>query len=451
MFKKILIANRGEIALRIIRTCKQMGIPTVVIYSEADRDSRPVKLAAESVCIGASPANESYLNIPAIISAAEVTGVDAIHPGYGFLAEDTYFADVCESCGIKFIGPSRETILKAGDKVKARKIMSKAKVPVIPGSEDTVDNLEQALKIAHEIKYPLIIKAAAGGGGKGMRIANDEEGLKAGYEIARSEAKASFGNDKVYIEKYITQPKHIEFQILGDKNGHYVWLPERNCTIQRRHQKLIEESPSPGVDDKLRKRMGAMAIRVAKAVNYTTAGTVEFLLDKKGNYYFLEMNTRIQVEHPVSELVSGLDLIKEQIELAAGKDLAFRQNDVKLLGHALECRINAEDPEKDFIPSTGKIENFLPPGGPGVRVDTHVYAGYTIPPFYDSMIAKVITLASRREEAIKYMRRCLEEFVVEGIKTTIPFHLKVMKNAYFQKGEIYTDFLQKHIFTPKSG
>jgi acetyl-CoA carboxylase biotin carboxylase subunit len=446
MFKKILIANRGEIALRIIRACREMGIKTVAVHSEADNDSLHVRFADESVCIGPGPSDESYLNIPNIISAAEITGADAIHPGYGFLAENTYFAEVCESCNITFIGPSKEVILKMGDKCKARKEMEKAGVPIIPGSRGTISKIDDALKLARKIKYPVVVKASAGGGGKGMRIVQNEEGLKNAVTICQSEAKAAFGREEVYLEKYIPEPRHVEFQIIGDKKGNIIYLPERDCSIQRRHQKLIEESPSPGVNSKLRRKMGHAAIKAAKAVNYTTVGTVEFLLDNDGDFYFMEMNTRIQVEHPVTELVSGIDLVKMQIKLAAGEKLNLDQDDIKIYGNVIECRINAEDPDRDFLPSSGVISNYILPGGPGVRIDTGIYQGYNISPFYDSMIAKLIVIGDNRQEAIARMERALGEFVIEGVRTTIPFHAKVMADEYFRRGEVNTNFIQERIF-----
>jgi acetyl-CoA carboxylase biotin carboxylase subunit len=446
MFKKILIANRGEIALRIIRACREMGIKTVAVHSEADNDSLHVRFADESVCIGPGPSDESYLNIPNIISAAEITGADAIHPGYGFLAENTYFAEVCESCNITFIGPSKEVILKMGDKCKARNTMEKAGVPIIPGSRGTISKIDDAVKLARKIKYPVVVKASAGGGGKGMRIVQNEEGLKNAVTICQSEAKAAFGREEVYLEKYIPEPRHVEFQIIGDKKGNIIYLPERDCSIQRRHQKLIEESPSPGVNSKLRRKMGHAAIKAAKAVNYTTVGTVEFLLDNDGDFYFMEMNTRIQVEHPVTELVSGIDLVKMQIKLAAGEKLNLDQDDIKIYGNVIECRINAEDPDRDFLPSSGVISNYILPGGPGVRIDTGIYQGYNISPFYDSMIAKLIVIGDNRQEAIARMERALGEFVIEGVRTTIPFHAKVMADEYFRRGEVNTNFIQERIF-----
>lgn len=447
MFKKILIANRGEIACRVIRAAREMGIKTVAVHSEVDRDCMHVKLADESICIGPNPAAESYLNIPSIISAAEISGADAIHPGYGFLAENTYFAEVCESCGIKFIGPSKDSIEKMGDKIAARRLMEEAGVPVVPGSEGAINvDDPEIFKLAKKIGYPVIIKATAGGGGKGMRVVVTEEALKNAILMAQSEAKAAFSNDEVYMEKYIEEPRHIEFQILGDVKGKVVYLPERDCSIQRRHQKLLEESPSPFVDASLRRKMGKAARLAAKAVNYVTVGTIEFLVDKHKHFYFMEMNTRIQVEHPVTEMITGLDLVKEQIRLAAGEKLSFDSEDITILGHAIECRINAEDPDKDFMPSPGKITQFFSTGGPGVRVDTHIYSGYTIPSYYDSLIAKLVVLGHDRAEAITRMQRVLKEVKVEGIKTTIPLHSKIMANDYFHRGDVCTDFLPKYIF-----
>jgi len=449
MFKKILIANRGEIALRVIRACQEMGIKTVAIHSDVDKNSLHVVLADESVCIGAGPSNESYLNIPNIISAAEITKADAIHPGYGFLAENTYFAEVCESCGIAFIGPSKELILKMGDKAEARKAMEKAGVPIIQGSKGAISKIEDAIKLAKKLKYPVIVKASAGGGGKGMRIVQNEDSLKNAMATAQSEAKAHFGSPEVYLEKYIVQPRHVEFQIAVDKKGNVIYFPERDCSIQRRHQKLIEESPSPVVDSKLRRRMGRTVIKAAKHIKYNNIGTIEFLIDKDNNFYFIEMNTRIQVEHPVTELITGIDLVKLQIMLAAGEDMPFEEDDIDINGHAIECRINAEDPDKDFIPSPGEITKFIPAGGPGVRVDTAAFAGYTISNLYDSMIAKLLVSADDRQKAIKRMQRALREFIIEGVSTTIPFHQRVMENSFFQKGEFYTDFIQKRLNSKK--
>jgi acetyl-CoA carboxylase biotin carboxylase subunit len=406
-----------------------------------------VKLADQSICVGPASAAESYLNIPSIIAAAEISGADAIHPGYGFLAENTYFAEVCQACGLKFIGPSKESIEKMGDKIAAIALMKAAKVPVVPGSDGSVNAEDPKIfQIAQKIGYPVIIKATAGGGGKGMRIVSSEESLKNAIILAQTEAKAAFGNPDVYMEKYIEEPHHIEFQILGDKFGNVCYLPERDCSIQRRHQKLVEESPSPFISEKLRKVMGKAARQAAKAVKYVTVGTVEFLVDKKGNFYFMEMNTRIQVEHPVTEMITGIDLVKEQIKLAAGEKLTLHSEKIKILGHAIECRINAEDPDRDFIPSPGKIGQLFLPGGPGVRVDTHAYSGYTIPSFYDSLIAKIIVLGIDRQEAIVRMSRALKETTIENIKNTSTLHQKIMSNERFAKGSVATDFLPKYIF-----
>jgi len=446
LFKKILVANRGEIALRIIRACKEMNIKTVAIYSEADRDSLHAHYADEAFCVGPAPGNRSYLNIPNIISAATLAGVDAIHPGYGFLAENARFAEICETHHIKFIGPPAEAIEKMGDKAVAKKTMADAGVPVIPGSDGVIENESAAVEIAEEIGYPVIIKASAGGGGKGMRLVRDRDELINAFRMAQTEAEAAFGNAEVYMEKYIEEPRHVEIQLLLDEYGHGVYLGERDCSVQRRHQKVIEESPSPAVTPELRRKMGEAALAGAKSVNYTNAGTVEFLLDKNGNFYFMEMNTRIQVEHPVTELVTGIDLIKEQIRIAAGEKLALTQSDVVIRGHAIECRINAEDPEKNFMPSPGKITLYHLPGGPGVRVDSAVYQEYVIPPYYDSMIAKLIVWDENRDAAINRMLRALDEFEIEGVKTTIPFQIMVLNNPYFRKGEVYTNFIQTRIF-----
>ncbi len=443
MFSKILIANRGEIAVRIIRACKEMGIRTVAVYSEADADCLHVRLADEAVCIGAPPSASSYRNIPALISAAEITDVEAIHPGYGFLAENAHFAEICQSCQIIFIGPQPEAIRRMGDKIEAKAVATKAGVPTIPGSSGSVTSKEEALKVAKRIQYPVIIKAAGGGGGKGMRTAHNDVRLISALMTAQAEAEAAFGVPDVYIEKYIDQPRHVEIQVVADSQGHIVSLGERDCSIQRRHQKLLEESPSPVVDMKLRKRMGEMAVRSAKAVNYTSVGTVEFLVDGQGNFYFMEMNTRIQVEHPVTEMVTGIDLIKEQIRIAAGQRLSFTQEDVHWRGHAIECRVNAEDPDQDFLPCPGQVAFYHPPGGPNVRVDSHLYSGYRVPPYYDSLLAKVITYGRNRREAIRTMQRALEEMVVEPIKTTIPFHLKVLSDPGFQAGDYSTHFLER--------
>ncbi len=443
MFSKILIANRAEVAVRVIRACKEMGIKTVSVYSEPDAESLHARLADEAVCIGSSLPSESYLNIPAIISAAEITDADAIHPGYGFLAENAHFAEICESCDIAFIGPTPENMRLLGDKMVARKTMEKVGIPVIPGSHDVIKTKEEAIRIAKRLKYPVIIKASAGGGGRGMRVCHNDVRLVSSLMAAQQEAEAAFGKSDVYLEKYLERPRHVEVQILADKYGHIVHLGERDCTIQRRHQKLIEESPSPAIDSKLRKKLGDMAVKAVKTCNYLNAGTVEFLLDRYGNFYFLEVNTRIQVEHPVTEMLTGIDLVKEQIKIASGMKLSFKQDAVKIKGAAVECRINAENTEKDFMPCPGKIDLFLPAGGPGIRVDTHVYSGYTIPPYYDSMIAKVISYGKNRQEAINTMRRALDEFLIEPIKTTIPFHKHVMSDTLFLRGDFATDYVEK--------
>lgn len=446
MFKKILIANRGEIAIRIIRACREMGIQTVAIHSEADRESLHVQLADKSICVGPAPTLDSYLNIPSIISACEISGADAVHPGYGFLAENEDFAEVCEAHGLAFIGPSPSAIAKMGNKIEAKKIAKKAGVNLIPGTEGPVSSDDPELKkIARKIGYPLIVKAAGGGGGKGMRIVTHEEALLDQVRLASNEAKLSFGNGDVYLERYFEEPRHIEVQILADKRGKVVALPERDCSVQRRYQKLIEETPSPAVDSKLRAKLGKAARKIAEEVDYHTVGTIEFLLDKKGNFFFMEMNTRIQVEHCVTEEVVSYDLIKEQIKIAMGEKISGRNYEPQL--HAIECRINAEDPYNDFRPSPGKITNLFTPGGHGVRVDSHVYAGYVIPPYYDSMIGKLITVAQTREEAIDTMYRALSEYVIEGVKTTIPFHLQLMQNEDFRKGNFTTKFLES--FTMK--
>jgi len=443
MFTKILIANRGEIALRIIRACREMGIKTVAVYSEADVNSTHVKLADEAVCIGEAQSAKSYLNIPAIISAAEITDVEAIHPGYGFLAEDAHFAEICESCNIKFIGPSPESMRLMGNKLAAKNTVKRVGLPVVPGSDKIIKTKEEALQIAKRLRYPVIIKAAAGGGGRGMRICHNDVRLISALLTAQREAEAAFGNSDVYIEKYIEQPRHIEIQILGDSRGHIIHLGERDCTIQRRHQKLIEESPSPAVNEKLRKKMGELAVKAAKSVHYANAGTIEFLLDKNGDFYFMEMNTRIQVEHPVTEMVTGLDLIKEQINIATGKKLAIKQENVRLNGWAIEARIYAEDPDNDFMPSPGKIIEYKAPGGRGVRIDTDVHAGYEISPYYDSMIGKLITYGKSRREVLDIMRRALDEFTIGPIKTTIPFLKNIFNNPLFIKGDISTDFISR--------
>lgn len=443
MFKKILIANRGEIALRVIRTCREQGIQTVAVYSTADKDSLHVKFADEAVCIGPAPSPQSYLSIPNIISAAEITNADAIHPGYGFLSENANFSRICAEHGIKFIGASPEMIEAMGDKATAKATMIKAGVPVVPGSKGLLKDLEDARKTAAKIKYPVMMKATAGGGGRGMRIVRKEEDLEAAWNSARQEAGAAFGNDGMYMEKFVEDPRHIEIQIVGDQHGNYCHLSERDCSIQRRHQKLMEETPSPFMTDELRHRMGEAAIKAAASVNYEGAGTVEFLVDKNRDFYFMEMNTRIQVEHPITEEVINYDLIWEQIKVAAGIPVSGNHYFPQL--HALECRINAEDPYNDFRPSPGKITTLHTPGGHGVRIDSHIYAGYTIPPNYDSMIAKLITMAQTREEAIAKMRRALDEFVIEGIKTTIPFHRALMDHPDFIKGNYTTKFMESFV------
>ncbi len=440
MFKKILIANRGEIALRIIRTCREMGISTVAVYSTADADSLHVRFADEAVCIGKPQSSDSYLNIPRIMAAAEITNADAIHPGYGFLAENAEFADICAGYNIKFIGPTSEMMRLMGDKITAKDTMIKAGVPVIPGSEGLLSGADEARKLATDMGYPVLLKATAGGGGKGMRLVWKEEEIEKAFESARSEAAASFGNDGIYMEKFVEEPRHIEIQIAGDQFGNVCHLSERDCSIQRRHQKLVEESPSPFMTPELRKAMGEAAIKAAKAINYESVGTIEFLVDKHRNFYFMEMNTRIQVEHCVTEEVINFDLIKEQIKIAAGIQISGKNYEPEM--HAIECRINAEDPYNDFRPSPGKITVLHTPGGHGVRVDSHIYAGYTIPPFYDSMIAKLIAVAQTREEAIDTMERALSEYVIEGIKTTIPFHLQLMKDEKFRSGDFNTKFIE---------
>lgn len=440
MFKKVLIANRGEIALRIIRACKELGIETVAVYSEADRESLHVRFADDDVCIGPPPSRLSYLKIPAIIAAAEITGADAIHPGYGFLAENPEFAEACANSNITFIGPTAEQIRLMGDKAAARKLAQQLGIPVIPGSPGPISDPDAALTIAREIGFPVIIKAAAGGGGKGMRVAQDADSFLQAFQLARNEALGAFGNPEVYLEKYLAHPRHVEIQVMGDKFGNVMHLCERDCSVQRRHQKLIEEAPSPAVDQELRQRMGEAAIRLASHIGYLGAGTVEFLLDEDGQFYFMEMNTRIQVEHPVTEMVTGFDLVKEQIRVATGEklNLDFRGH---LRGHAIECRVNAEDPSRNFQPCPGTITAFHPPGGPGVRVDTHIYAGYTVPPYYDSLIAKVIVHGNDRAEALARMRQALDSFIVEGVTTTIPVLRRILDHPDFVAGKVDTKFL----------
>ena len=443
MFSKVLIANRGEIAVRVIRTLREMGIHSVAVYSQADKDSLHTKLADEAVCIGSPPASESYLNMAAIISAAEITNVEAIHPGYGFLAENAHFADVCTSCNIVFIGPSAEAIRLMGDKVQARKVMRKAGVPVIPGSEDVVGNKDEALKIAKRIGYPVIIKAAKGGGGKGMRIAYNDGKLVSLFIACQREVEVAFGDPSLYIERYMPNSRHIEVQVLADKKGNVLTLGERDCSIQRRYQKLVEESPSPVVDAKMRKKLFKFAVEAVKAINYTNAGTVEFLMDKMGNFYFMEMNTRLQVEHPVTEMVYGMDLVKEQLRVANGELLRYSPDSIQPNGWAIECRINAEDVHADFMPAPGKITELHIPGGPFIRVDTHLYSGYLIPSYYDSLLAKLIAWGRNRNEAIARMRRALDEFHIEGVKTTIPFHQQLISHPVFIKGDDYFELIEK--------
>jgi acetyl-CoA carboxylase, biotin carboxylase subunit len=443
-FRKILIANRGEIACRIIWTCKEMGIRTVAVHSEVDRDSLHVRFADESACIGPAPSSQSYLNIPAIISAAEIFNVDAIHPGYGFLAESAYFAEICEACNIKFIGPRPDVIKLMGEKVAARNAMKEAGVPVLPGSESAIESEAEGIKLAAEIGYPVIVKASGGGGGRGMRIVYTEDELGRALETASSEAAAAFKNGDVYIERYVERPRHIEIQVMADEHGNCVYLGERECSIQRRHQKLLEEAPSPVMTPELRQQMGEVAVAACKSIGYSSAGTFEFLLDEDNRFYFMEMNTRIQVEHPVTEMVTLTDVVRSQIRVAEGEPLGFGQDDVIMVGHAIECRINAESPDT-FTPSPGTITTFNLPGGPGVRVDTYVYPGYKVPPFYDSMIAKVIVHARTRDLAIARMRRALDAMVIEGIKTTIPLHLKIMDNPDFQAGNFSTRFMEEFL------
>ena len=443
MFKKVLIANRGEIALRIIRACKELGLQTVAVYSEADRESLHVRFADDDVAIGRAPSRESYLNIPRIIAAAEITGADAIHPGYGFLAENAEFAEIVRASNITFIGPTPDQIRQMGDKAAARKLAQKLKVPTVPGSPGPVDGVEAGLKVAAKIGFPVIIKAAAGGGGKGMRVAVDEEQFEKSFSLARQEALAAFGSDEVYIEKYLARPRHVEIQIMGDTHGRVMHMCERDCSVQRRHQKLIEEAPSPGLTPEGREAMGSAAVKLAESIGYVGAGTIEFLLDEDGSFYFMEMNTRIQVEHPVTEMCTNFDLVKEQIRVAAGEPLRLTINGNRLRGHAMECRVNAEDPARNFQPSPGVITAYHPPGGPGVRVDTHIYAGYTVPPYYDSLLAKVIVHGNTREEALARMRQALDSFIIEGVTTTIPFLGRVMRHAEFIAGKVDTKFLER--------
>ena len=445
MFKKILIANRGEIALRIIRACRDLGVKSVLVFSEADRSSLPVQLADEAYCIGPPPSGKSYLNVTNIISAALVSGAEAVHPGYGFLAENARFAEVCESNGLTFIGPPARAIAQMGDKALARETMIKAGIPVVPGSGGILSSVEEAVSLAGGIGYPVMVKASAGGGGRGMRVAQDREDLSNAVLTAQNEARAAFGSTDVYLEKYVEEPRHVEIQIIGDKHGNVVYLGERDCSIQRRNQKVIEEAPSPAVSQELRARMGEAAVIAARAAGYYNAGTVEFLLDRHGDFYFIEMNTRIQVEHPVTEMVTGIDLVVDQIRVAAGEELAYTQEDINISGWAIECRINAEDPVCNYAPCPGTIITYRVPGGPGVRVDSAAYAGWTVPPHYDSMVGKLIVWGRDREEAIRRMERALREFQVEGIKTTIPLHQQVLRNAFFRRGDYYTNFIHRRI------
>jgi acetyl-CoA carboxylase biotin carboxylase subunit len=442
MFKKVLIANRGEIALRVIRACRELGVHTVAVYSEADRESLHVRFADDDVCIGPPPSRDSYLRIPRLIAAAEITGADAIHPGYGFLAENAEFAETCAASNVTFIGPTADQIRVMGNKAAARKAMSEVGVPIVPGTPGPVEDADTAVEFAKGIGFPVIIKAAAGGGGKGMRVARDEDDFARSFQLARSEALSAFGNGDVYVEKYLERPRHIEFQIMGDRYGNVIHLGERDCSVQRRHQKLIEEAPSPAMTPELRERMGRDAVAGAKAISYVGAGTIEMLLDSDGKYYFMEMNTRIQVEHPVTEMLTGIDLVKEQIQVAAGEKLSVASLPT-LRGHVIECRVNAEDPARNFQPSPGRISTFHPPGGPGVRLDSHVYAGYTVPPYYDSLLAKLIVQGRDRPEALSRMRVALESFIVEGVTTTIPFLARVMQNDRFVRGDVDTKFLER--------
>jgi acetyl-CoA carboxylase biotin carboxylase subunit len=452
MFRRVLVANRGEIALRIIRAARELGIETVAVYSQADADAIYLQMADDAICIGPGPSAQSYLNIPSIISAAEIADVDAIVPGYGFLAENAHFAEVCRSCNIQFVGPDPETIASLGDKARAREMAVAAGVPVVPGSDGLIQDEDQAMSVARKLGYPVMIKAAAGGGGRGMRVARNDASLLSGFHAARAEAEAAFKDGSLYLEKFIENPRHVEIQILGDKHGNLVHLFERDCSVQRRHQKVIEESPSPSLTPKLRERMGKSALAIARQAKYHNAGTVEFLLDRNGNYYFIEVNARIQVEHSVTELVTGVDLIQQQLRIASGERLDFKQDDLRQVGHAIECRINAEDPDRDFQPSPGKIERFFAPGGPGIRWDSHAHAGYRIPPFYDSMIGKLMAHRGNRPAAIRTMLRALGEFVIEGPRTTIPLHQKVLGHPDFLAGEHDTGFVERYFMNrPRGG
>ena len=452
MFKKVLIANRGEIALRVIRACRELGVETVAVYSEADRESLHVRFADDDVCIGPPPSRLSYLRIPNLIAAAEITGADAIHPGYGFLAENAEFADTCKASNIAFIGPTGDQIRQMGDKATAKRLAQEAGVPIVPGTPGTVQDLDDALKHVEAIGFPVIIKATAGGGGKGMRVAQEAEQFAQSFSLAQNEALAAFGNGEVYVEKYLARPRHVEIQVMGDLHGNVVHFGERDCSVQRRHQKLIEESPSPVLTPELRARMGEAAIRLASAIHYAGAGTLEFLLDEDGSFYFMEMNTRIQVEHPVTEMVTSFDLVKEQIRVASGDPVSFRGDGARLRGHAIECRINAEDPYRNFQPSPGVITAYHPPGGPGVRLDSHIYDGYTVPPYYDSLLAKVIVHGNDREEALARMGQALDSFVLEGVTTTIPFLGRVIRHPDFVAGRVDTKFLERQpqLFDPEA-
>lgn len=444
MFKRVLVANRGEIAVRVIRACRELGIETVAIYSEADANALHVQMADEAYCIGPTASKQSYLHIPSIMSLATLTGVDAIHPGYGFLAENSDFSEACEACGIIFIGPNAHAIEMMGDKSVAKDTMKKAGVPTVPGSQGLLTDSEEAVEIARQIGFPVIIKATAGGGGKGIRVVYDEDALRHAVSTAQREAETAFGNSGVYLEKYIEHMRHVEIQILADRHGHVIHLGERDCSVQRRLQKLVEESPSPALSEETRQKMGEAAVAAARAVNYLGAGTIEFIYENDGNFYFMEMNTRIQVEHPVTEWVTSVDLVREMILAAAGEPLSVKQEDIILRGHAIECRVNAEDPYRNFMPSPGTITEYLPPGGPGVRIDSAAYSGYTVPPYYDSMIAKLIVWAPTREQAILRMQRSLQEFRIEGVQTTIPFHLALMKHPKFISGDVSTRFLEEN-------
>ena len=451
MFSRILIANRGEVAVRIIRACRELGIHSVAVYSKADRECLHVKLADDAICIGEAPSSESYLNIPAIISAAEVADVEAIHPGWGFLSENPHFAEICDSCQIKFIGPKPESVRLAGDKMMARQVMRKAGIPIVPGSKEVIKDQDEAFRLAKKFGYPVIIKASAGGGGKGMKVAHNDGKLISAFLTAQAEAEAAFGNRNVYMEKYLKEPRHVEVQIFADSHGNVVHLGERDCSIQRNHQKLLEESPAPHLGEKLRKKLGETAVKVAREVKYENAGTVEFLLDSDESFYFMEMNTRLQVEHPVTEMVTGIDLVKAQIWVATGEKLKWSQADIKFSGHSIECRINAEDPDRGFLPSPGKIETLRFPGGPGVRVDSHLFPGYLVPPYYDSLIAKIIVHAPSRPEAIAVMQRSLKETVIGPVRTTVGLHEKILNRPRFRQGKVTTNFIDTQFTASKIG